>query len=325
MRRALVALLLACGLVASPLGAASGTPVAGEAAAVTVSISEVSLDGPAIVPVTVSVTNGGDQPMRKLGVTLAGPVGWSVFPDARTVKEALHPGRSVDVQFQIRVPEPRPGLRFHTFTAVATYGGGDGAGSATATRVQRTGDPLPNLAAAYNNVGVTDESNTAPGEFDSEGNSFSAQKLADVGIVPGGAVTALGATFTWPDVPAGEANNVAGGSAAIALTGQGSRIAFLGSGSSPSATGTVTVFYTDGTSTTATLGFPNWSFQDAGAHGATLVAASNGRNRPDGYGNAGVDYRIFANSVAIDPAKTVDVVVLPGNATVHVFDLAIVP
>lgn len=323
MRRALAALLLACGLATLPVAPLSAP--ASAAGAVELAISEVPLDGPAIADVTVSVTNGGEQRMRRLEVTFAGPVGWSVSPDRVAVKEAVAPGETVDVAFRIRVPEPRPGLRFHAFTARATYGGGDGAGTATATRVQRTGDPLPDLAAAYNNVGVTDESNTAPGEFDSEGNSFSAQKLADVGIVPGGAVTALGAGFTWPDVPAGEPNNVAGGGAAVSLTGQGSRIAFLGSGSSTSATGTVTVFYTDGTSTRATLGFPNWSFQDATAHGATLVASSDGRNRPDGYGNAGIAYRVFANSVEIDPTRTVDVVVLPTNAAVHVFDMAIVP
>lgn len=71
-----------------------------------------------------------------------------------------------------------------TFTATATYEGGDGLGTATATRSERSGSPQANLAAAYNNVAVTDESATTAGNYDGEGNSFSAQKLAEVGLTP---------------------------------------------------------------------------------------------------------------------------------------------
>ncbi len=298
--------------------------VAAEPGQVSVSISEVDLDGPVIAPVTVTVTNDGDERLRRLTVTFAGPKGWAVHPDERTWKTAVQPGQSVDLEFQIRVPENRPGFRLRTFTAQATYTGGDGVGSASGTRVQRTGDPHPDLASAYNNVGVTDESDPGPGDFDGDGNSFSAQKLADVGIAPGEPVTALGATFTWPDAAPGTPNNVAAGGQAVALAGQGSTLAFLGSGSSFAAAGTVTVYYSDGTSSTGSLGFPNWSFQEPTAHGATLVASSDGRNRPDGYGNAGIAYRVFANSIEIDPEKTVEFVVLPGAASLHVFDMALV-
>ena len=47
----------------------------------------------------------------------------------------------------------------------------------------------------------------------------------------------------------------------------------------------------------------------------------DGRNRPDGYGDAAYQYRVFAHSVATDPAKTVDFVVLPANANLHLFAL----
>ena len=288
---------------------------------VTVSISEVDLNGPAIVPVTVTVTNGGTTKLSRLSVTFTGPVGWSVYPESRTVRDAVRPGQSVQVSFDIRVPEKLPGFTLRTFTATASYTGG----SATGTRVQRSGEPLPDLAAAYNNVGVTDESNPTPGNFDGDGNSFSAQKLADVGVTPGGSVSALGATFTWPSAAAGTKNNVIAGGQAIALPGQGSKIAFLGSAAGLAAVGTATVWYTDGTSSSGTFGFPNWSFQDATAHGATLVASSDGRNRPDGYGNAGIAYRIFAHSIPVDPAKTVDLVVLPSNGSIHIFDLELIP
>jgi alpha-galactosidase-like protein len=308
---AAVALLLTLPLATNPASAAGD---------VTVSISEVDLNGPAISPVTVTVTNGTTAKLSKVSVAFSGPVGWSVYPDSRSVRE-IRPGQSVSVDFDIRVPEKRPGFTLRTFSATASYNGG----SATGTRVQRSGEPLPNLAAAYNNVGVTDESNPAPGNFDGDGNSFSAQKLADVGVTPGASLSALGATFTWPAAAAGTPNNVIAGAQAISLSGQGSKIAFLGSAAGQAAVGTATVWYTDGTSSSGTFGFPNWSFQDATAHGATLVAAANGRNLPTGYGNAGIDYRIFAHSITVDPAKTVDLVVLPSNGSIHIFDLKLVP
>ena len=93
----------------------------------------------------------------------------------------------------------------------------------------------------------------------------------------------------------------------------------------PTATGTATVHYTDGTSSRGQFGFPNWSFDPADRHGATLVASADGRNRPDGYGNAGIAYRIFAHSVPLDPSKQVAFVVLPSNGNVHVFAMAVAP
>ncbi len=190
-------------------------------------------------------------------------------------------------------------------------------------RTERTGDPLATLAEAFSNVGVTSEADTAPGDYDGDGNSFSAEKLADVGVVPGGTVEALGATLTWPDVAPGTPDNVPSAGQAVELDGSGERVVVLGSGVGNGAAGSLTVYYTDGTSTSGQVGFPNWSFQDAGAHGATLVASSTGRNRPSGYGDAAYQYRVFAHSVATDPAKTVDFVVLPANANLHVFALGI--
>ncbi len=318
------ALALAVLILASLIGVApQGVAAPAQAGPVTVAIHEVDLDGPRISTVDVKVTNSSDQRLSRLAVSFSGPKAWAVEPETVRVKSALRPGQSTFVEFSVQVPAAPAGFRVRTFTATASYAGGDGAGSATGTRVQTTGAAYADLAAAFNNVGVTDETDTAPGNLDGEGNSFSAQKLADVGIAAGQPVEALGATLTWPSAAAGTNDNVATSGQAISLTGSGSKLVFLGTGSDFGATGAATVHYTDGTSSTGTLGFPNWSFQDAGAHGATLVASSVGRNRPSGYGDAAYAYRVFANSIALDPAKQVKLVVLPGNAAVHVFDLAV--
>ncbi|MGW0548457.1 NEW3 domain-containing protein [Streptomyces altiplanensis] len=308
-----------------PAPAVAAAPQEPASAGTEVGISPVDLDGPAVSTVKVTVRNGGPQRMRSLKVSFAGPAGWAVQPSVRAVDGSLATGASADVTFRIQVPEKRPGLVIRTFTATATYRGGDGEGTATGTRAERSGTPWASLSAAYNNVAITDESATRAGDYDGGGNSFSAQKLAAVGLTPGAKVDALGAELTWPDVPAGTKDNVAGSGQAVALGGKGGKLVFLGSGVTSAATGSATVHYTDGSSGTGTFGFPNWSFDPVTAHGATLVKSTDGRNRQDGYGNADVKYSVFAHSVPLDPAKTVEFVVLPSNANVHIFDMAIAP
>ena len=46
--------------------------------------------------------------------------------------------------------------------------------------------PYPSLAAAFDNVGITDDSDPAPGNFDGYGNSFSATALAAAASPPAG-------------------------------------------------------------------------------------------------------------------------------------------
>ncbi|TWD74947.1 alpha-galactosidase-like protein [Kribbella amoyensis] len=313
MRRFVLVIAAAAALMIPQLPATAATPSA------EVSVSEVDLAGPAISTVRVTVTNKSTANLGKLSVAFRGPVGWTVSPETQAVKETVRPGRSVTVAFQIRVPEQREGFTIRTFTATATYAGGEAVG----TRVQRSGTPLPNLAAAYNNVGVTSEADPAKGDFDGDGNSFSAEKLAGAGVAPGSTVTALGANFTWPDVPAGTKDNVIAAGQTFAYSGQGSKLVLLGSAAGQSAVGTVKVWYSDGTTASGSVGFPNWSFQDAGAHGATLAISTQGRNTPAGYANAEYQYRFFAHSIPLDPAKTVELITLPANGGLHVFGVAL--
>jgi hypothetical protein len=64
--------------------------------------------------------------------------------------------------------------------------------------------PAASLAAAYTNVGTTDDANPGAGDIDGSGSSFSAQALASVGITPGATIPYRGLSFTWP---AGEPDN----------------------------------------------------------------------------------------------------------------------
>jgi hypothetical protein len=81
--------------------------------------------------------------------------------------------------------------------------------------------PYSSLSAAFDNVGITSDTAPGAGKVDGAGYSFSAQALAAAGAQPGGAVTAGGLTFTWPNAAAGQADNVAAGGQAFALRGSG--------------------------------------------------------------------------------------------------------
>ncbi|HVK26177.1 MAG TPA: Gfo/Idh/MocA family oxidoreductase [Actinokineospora sp.] len=182
--------------------------------------------------------------------------------------------------------------------------------------------PLASLAAAFDNVGITSETNVKPGDFDGTGNSFSAEKLAAAGLTAGATFTALGASIKWP-TGIGKINNVMGRGQVIKQTGKGSKLVVVGSGIGTAPSGAVVVKYTDGTTVSGTITFPNWTAPAAG--GATVVAASVGRNRQNGYGDTGYSYKIFAHSVTLDPAKTVDTVTLPVNSNLHFFGMGVAP
>src|SRR4029077_10251335 len=82
------------------------------------------------------------------------------------------------------------------------------------------GFPYGNLANAFDNVGVTADSNTNAGNLDGSGNSFSAGALAAAGVSPGTMTTVGGVTFVWPNTSGtGAPDNVVSNGQLISLNG----------------------------------------------------------------------------------------------------------
>jgi beta-glucosidase len=198
--------------------------------------------------------------------------------------------------------------------------------------------PYASLAQAFNNVGITSDSDPLVGNFDGAGNSFSAEALAAAGITPGETISHDGATFTWPSVAAGTADNVQVAGQTVDLEGSGSELAFLLSGTHGTSTGTGTITYTDGTTQSFTLVADNWTVAAVGVPGPfsgnggdDILAVSanwNPTDSPDG------DYQVavFGYTVPVNPAKTVASVTLPatlgggdgsGLQTAHIFAMAV--
>jgi hypothetical protein len=88
---------------------------------------------------------------------------------------------------------------------------------------------------------------------------------------------------------------------------------------------TVTVHYTDGSTSTADLGFPNWCCSDATAYGAQVAFYGLNRNLPSGPGNYGTHYQVFYNAIPITATKTVAAVTLPNAIQIHIFDMTVQP
>jgi beta-glucosidase len=292
----------------------------------TAGVQAVTVSAPAVVDAGSSATvhttfvNTGDYPVNAATVTLAAPPGWAVSPasaDLGTVPGGGH----VDTTWQVRAAaDATPGNV--PLTAHASYQGVDGGGTASGDATMAV--PYPDLAAAYDNTGVTDDTATDAGNIDGSGSSLSAQALAGQGVTPGAAISHGGVQFSWPSVAAGQPDNVLADGQPIRLTGSGSTLGFLATATYGPVSGNGTVIYTDGTSQDYTIDVPDW-YSTSNADGDAAITTSY-RNRP---GNTQQTHavKVFYAGVPLQQNKTVAAVVLPtvgnsavsGTAAMHIF------
>ena len=184
------------------------------------------------------------------------------------------------------------------------------------------------LSASYNNVAISADSNTAAGNFDGSGTSYSETALTNAGAGPGAQLTSSGVTFTMPAVAAGASDDTVAQGQYIRMGGSGSTLGFLVSASWGPVTGTGTIIYTDGSVQNYTLIAPDWWNGTAPAAGAVAATATY-LNDP---GNKTVSHDVYLYSVPVTLAagKTLATVVLPntgtlstGYAALHVFAMTV--
>ena len=185
-----------------------------------------------------------------------------------------------------------------------------------------------NLAASFNNVAITADNNTAPGNFDGNGSSFSQTALTNAGAGPGATVSAGGLAYAMPSAAAGAADNTVAEGQIVDLSGSGSSLGFLVSASYGPITGSGTVTYTDGSTSSYSITSSDW-YSTTAPSGGTLAVSSAYQNRPGNttYANTG---NLFADTVPLTAGKTVASVTLPpggaltaGTPALHVFALAL--
>jgi len=184
----------------------------------------------------------------------------------------------------------------------------------------------PSLAASFNNIGITADNDTAPGNYDGNDSSFSETALTNAGAAPGAAVTSQGLSYTFPNVAAGTNDNTVTEDQTITMSGSGT-LGFLVSASYGPVSGTGTITYTDGSTQSYTLTSPDW-WSTTPPTGGALAISSAYQNRPGNttYATSG---NIFSETVALTAGKTVASVTLPpggaltsGTPALHVFAIA---
>jgi hypothetical protein len=188
------------------------------------------------------------------------------------------------------------------------------------------GASYSSLAASFNDVGITADTNTAPGNFDGGNASFSETALTNAGTGPGASISSSGVSFTFPNVAAGTNDNTVAEDQTIDMSGSGT-LGLLVSASYGPATGTGTITYTDGSTQSYTLTAPDWWSTTAPTGGAVAVSSAyQNRQGNTTYAHTG---DIFSVPVTLTAGKTLASVTLPpggvltaGTAAIHVFAMA---
>jgi beta-glucosidase len=276
--------------------------------------------------VTATLVNGGDYAMPQARFTLKVPAGWTASSPAPVT---LEPGQTVTEHFTVTVPaDAQPGDRTLQVAIMPTAG--NSADRTSLVEVSATVTvPYSSLAAAYNNTGISDNSNEAAANYDGVGDSYSAQALAagtPTPLTPGEQVTIGGTTFTWPAAAPGTPDNVVTAGQTVALSGSGTDLGFLGASQNGTASGTVTVHYADGSSQSFNLNMADWYSNSPAVGNQILTTTSswNFQNNPIGPHPVS----IYFASVPLQQGKQVSSVALPvlshagGTTAMHIFAMA---
>ncbi|MGD0556300.1 MAG: alkaline phosphatase family protein, partial [Streptosporangiaceae bacterium] len=278
--------------------------------------------------VAATLSNNGPGPFSKVGLTLSGaPSGWKVTATTTTTTSALAAEDSITASWTVTAPASA-GPQIAELTATASYSDDTTHGTKTVS-VEQTAVPAPaaNLAAAYDNIGISLDSDPGAADYDGGGYSYSETGLTAAGLAPGATVTADGVTFTWPNVAAGAPDNVLAAGQIILVNGTAGQttLGLLGSDSNGASSGTLTIFYTDGSTSSGTVSFGDWA--SGPSTGDTTVATMPYRNNASGAQD--INMYIYATTVAVDSSKTVESIVLPNvNSTdsgtaMHIFAIAL--
>jgi predicted alpha-1,2-mannosidase len=180
----------------------------------------------------------------------------------------------------------------------------------------------------YTNTGISTDGGSSAADYDGDGYSYSANALAAQNVTPGGTITSDGVTYTWPNVQAGQLDNIEANGQTIPLAPtSATKIGLIGSATNAPATGTtgtLTVTYTDGSTQQIPVNFGDWTL-GAGSEqppaGDQTIAQTSYRNADGGSSKQTVDTYLFAVDGTLTAGKTVASVTLPSpdSGDFHVF------
>ncbi|MFD5073448.1 GH92 family glycosyl hydrolase [Streptomyces sp. NPDC058371] len=245
-------------------------------------------------------------------------------------------GLTLDAGRKTLTIDKRSGSGSVEFTATAGSGTADGFYRVPVTVQGRTGPAVKqtvyvqvaaegSFGAAYNATGISSDTDTAQGDFDRSGGSYSRQALAAAGLTPGAKVEASGTAFTWPASPAGRPDHLYAAGQTIDLTTQSDdvrKLTFVGAAIYGDVRTTATVTFDDGSTAKTDLSFGDWVLP--GGSGTpvfdnSVVAKTEYRNP----GHGGPAYIYATKPFEAPDGRTVKSVTLPENVNMHLFGIGV--
>jgi beta-galactosidase len=300
-------------------------------------VASPALVGPGTATtVTATFTDNGILDLDEVTLTATVPDGWTATARTPVTFTGVRSGQTATAEWQVTLPaDANPGQAPVGVQAIYTAGHQRGVTYQTADVLST----YATLAAAFNNAGISDDSDISAADFDGAGNSYSAQALAAAGLAPGATVTHDGITFTWPDAQPGQPDNVVAQGQTILQSGSGTTLGILGAASPGSVSGSGTVYYTDGTTSRFSVTLDNY-FDPPVTNDAIAALPYCNDTNPATAGDGGQPGQrkqtvyVFYTSAPLAAGKTVQAVTLPSGGTVpasgringiHVFALAVGP
>jgi len=207
-------------------------------------------------------------------------------------------------------------------TSTGTISASVPATSAVLYRLHPTSNSYTAWRQARNSTAISDDDASTAGCFDSSCGSFSSDALAAAGVVAGGSVTDNGQTFTgWVGGGAGQLDSIVAQGQTIAYSAVGRNfMGFLGASNGGDVSGTVTLNYSDGTSGTFTLGFPDWQTSNPTAFGDTTAITLPRRNTQTQAQVTG-NFVISHAKIPLPAGKSVVSIVLPNQPALRIFSI----
>lgn len=257
----------------------------------------------------------------KVRFSAAPPPGLAVFPASAEldVPPSGRASRAVTVQAV-------PGIQERTYRIPVSFTGADGATVPGGTLTVLVAEPGM-LRATFDNAGVSEDARPSAANFDNVGFSYSANALAVEGVWAGRPITVDGLAHVWASTEAGEPDNVIAAGQTVALPSAqpgATRLALLGSATHGTASGLLTITFTDGTTQTAEIGFSDWTLGGGnqeisfGNRVAVRLPYRNGGNGPQYLAT----YLFATAPIELPAGKQVRSVTLPSEVEgggLHVF------
>ena len=273
---------------------------------------------------TIGANNATNQP-QKVKVAITAPSGVTISPSSATIEVPPHGTGTTKLTLTAGASTTQ---NFYSApVTLTTEGTGQTQSLDQTVLVAATGS----LLSTFNNVGISDSTDEAAGNFDGGGFSYSAAALSADGFNAGQDVTVNGVKFSWPLPTDGFPDNTmpAGQTVTVSAAAGTQTLAFLGSATNGPVSGPVTLHYSDGSTSNYWLGLSDWTLNGGSsktpAYGNTVAASTTYRNCPGcsgGQQTVGTD--VFYTAIPVDASKTLTSVTLPdgtSNGNEHIFSI----